>query len=791
MKFKPHANYLHFIFFFLLILWGAIGIFDSLNIYFDLYKPLAANQPDTRMNSLNLLGNELPEKSKEEIRILTLGDSVTYGLGVSVNEDWPSQMADYLRKNGVAAISMNAGKPGHSHEQMYQAYHEILKKGITPDIVIVYAASGNFLNYSIERNDVSSFFKKVIPNYPNKLFSKEEVLNEKLSKIDKTLALPSLIKLHGYVSPFFGILVRNIFKLDEKKNEFFQKNANSLVDENTQDELKYLAKILSLAKVSNTSILIVKPFYIFKSKNFTEEAWNFFAKQQIAKDFSEMPKIQGKVSDRDLMYEYFKDYAYILDPAEKILSHIHVGSEFEDQKKLMYSDFVHFNKNGLAILGKIIGDYLIAQKLVKKISKTEWIHPNVLPKGEASRMKKYLQYRSIPLNYLNKKSYFVYLSFCFLALILFRSSKAYLSIILFTGTIGLFSYIVNKFYLEDLIVSVTVFIILISVYTLYTISRSISFWKTSFYIFLFGVLVSSLVFLNVNLLMKKFSSIADLPYHAILKENIAWSEYLQFFIRKMIDHTFELNDVREEMHTFRLPIPFLLIINIGSNYMPLLFAPVIPAFFSSVFKFDSVEIFFLLASLPYIVLYLMYIKIINKIIISKMKYLLYPIGLFFIKQEIDFLLPIVFLILSLTSLGIYSIYSPVKKYPVTRYLSALAFWPLYYLVIPETLVLLGLVCVYFFLIELYRNSFRLWTSMQNTFLWICVLFIPKLFILILPSSKVNLDSMIQYNLLPKTFHLHSVYSFLATLLLLLFLHANIEKIKACKRKILQVGRNAF
>ena len=61
----------------------------------------------------------------------------------------------------------------------------------------------------------------------------------------------------------------------------------------------------------------------------------------------------------------------------------------------------------------------------------------------------------------------------------------------------------------------------------------------------------------------------------------------------------------------------------------------------------------------------------------------------------------------------------------------------------------------------------------------------------LPSSKVNLDFMIQYSLLPVTFHLHSVYSFLAALLLLIVIHVNIGKIKFFKRKILQMGKHAF
>jgi hypothetical protein len=215
-----------------------------------------------------------------------------------------------------------------------------------------------------------------------------------------------------------------------------------------------------------------------------------------------------------------------------------------------------------------------------------------------------------------------------------------------------------------------------------------------------------------------------------------------FFGRKMADHIFDIDEILEDMYKFQIPIPLPLIKNLSNNYLPLIFAPAIPAFLSSIFKFDSVEIFFLLASIPYIVQYFFYLKIINTVFISKLKYLLYLVGLLLIKQEIDFLLPIVFLIVTLTSLGIYSISYPVKKYPITRYLSALSFWPLYYLVIPETLLLLGLVCIYFLLMEFYRNSFRLWCSIQNTFLWICVLFIPKLFILMLPSSKVNLDFMI-------------------------------------------------
>ncbi|MBK7056890.1 MAG: hypothetical protein IPH52_17930 [Leptospiraceae bacterium] len=80
------------------------------------------NQTDTRMNSLNLLGPELPQRTEDEIRILALGDSVTIGLGTFYKEDWPSRMERKLREMGVAATVMNAGKSGLLNQQIYEAY---------------------------------------------------------------------------------------------------------------------------------------------------------------------------------------------------------------------------------------------------------------------------------------------------------------------------------------------------------------------------------------------------------------------------------------------------------------------------------------------------------------------------------------------------------------------------------------------------------------------------------------------------------------------------------------------
>ena len=82
MKPGIHLKYLRFILLFIFILWGIIGIFDFVNFYSDWNKPLINHQFDPAMNSLNLRGKkELLVKMKEEVRILALGDSVTFGIG--------------------------------------------------------------------------------------------------------------------------------------------------------------------------------------------------------------------------------------------------------------------------------------------------------------------------------------------------------------------------------------------------------------------------------------------------------------------------------------------------------------------------------------------------------------------------------------------------------------------------------------------------------------------------------------------------------------------------------------
>jgi lysophospholipase L1-like esterase len=69
------------------------------------------------------------------LRILALGDSCTFGVGVEDGETWPARLQEILNRDGVGARVWNAGVPGYT---AYQGAQLLAKRGaeLAPDLVI-------------------------------------------------------------------------------------------------------------------------------------------------------------------------------------------------------------------------------------------------------------------------------------------------------------------------------------------------------------------------------------------------------------------------------------------------------------------------------------------------------------------------------------------------------------------------------------------------------------------------------------------------------------------------------
>lgn len=95
--------------------------------------------PENRINSDNLRGEEIPPpRGGNELRILCLGGSVTYGVGVSDAYPYPVQLQNRLRKElpDRQVVVMNGGSSGMASHQFLQVLADLHGK-LSPNIIVV------------------------------------------------------------------------------------------------------------------------------------------------------------------------------------------------------------------------------------------------------------------------------------------------------------------------------------------------------------------------------------------------------------------------------------------------------------------------------------------------------------------------------------------------------------------------------------------------------------------------------------------------------------------------------
>lgn len=108
----------------------------NLRIRFDVDKPPLHFLADT--NTLGLRGDsDIPPKAPDELRIVVLGDSFTWGIGVESKETFPSALERRLRDKIARPIRViNAGMPSYGTEQEL-AFHRAYSEKLGADMVVL------------------------------------------------------------------------------------------------------------------------------------------------------------------------------------------------------------------------------------------------------------------------------------------------------------------------------------------------------------------------------------------------------------------------------------------------------------------------------------------------------------------------------------------------------------------------------------------------------------------------------------------------------------------------------
>lgn len=112
-----------------------------------------------KINSLGFRDREFDLNDKDSIRIISIGDSFTYGWGVENDQSWPKILEKGLLALGYNIEVANLGRPGG----FPRTYAEVAKKAIPflkPDLTIIAVSQGDDIA-QLKKSDIKNHIKKV------------------------------------------------------------------------------------------------------------------------------------------------------------------------------------------------------------------------------------------------------------------------------------------------------------------------------------------------------------------------------------------------------------------------------------------------------------------------------------------------------------------------------------------------------------------------------------------------------------------------------------------------------
>ena len=162
-------------------------------------------------NSQGLRGKEIPkERRSDEVRVLLLGDSFTWGYGVNDDQTFAARLEQFLR--GVRVINFGVTAFG-----LEQEYRYLLSEGLNyhPDLILVNISPNDIEDYDSTRDRSEGFSIPVPPSSPDpgasvflkvKRFAakKSALYNFLIARINSSRPLVNLLVRVGIKSDLAG-----------------------------------------------------------------------------------------------------------------------------------------------------------------------------------------------------------------------------------------------------------------------------------------------------------------------------------------------------------------------------------------------------------------------------------------------------------------------------------------------------------------------------------------------------------------------------------------------------------
>ncbi|MCX5905402.1 MAG: SGNH/GDSL hydrolase family protein [Proteobacteria bacterium] len=283
---------------------------------------------DDEQNPVNTFGFRGPEISKKRPhtkRIVCLGGSTTYGLGLSYGNTYPKLLQNYIDKNSGAGHYeiINAGIPAHKlFHIIEQVKHVIL--GLEPDIIILMDVFNNLIT------DAKDFaFIKIEGEEKNLFIKASRKLIKGMRKYSLFVSVSDDIAKKG---------VRNYLKHWD-----WQRGSTAIMNSQVvwQKYRSNLHALFSLLTKNNPSISVIV----------LDEPMNFIDYPELAPPVFKAYDIQKMVS---MTYENVHAYniAEALNNAYKKGEPVWIAP---------YYDPIHLSRRGNEVIADILGNYILSK----------------------------------------------------------------------------------------------------------------------------------------------------------------------------------------------------------------------------------------------------------------------------------------------------------------------------------------------------------------------------------------------------------------------------------------------
>ena len=342
----------------------------------------------------------LPDPLPEEIRILVLGDSSAWGVGLEIQHAWPTMLEKLLRDEGIPATVMNGAKIGQGFNGIYFDFLWY-KKHLAIDLVIIHGWWEHAFRLDT-RTRVSEFptLKNARTLFPNWPLSLKPNRNLPIRKIDGSylegnyFAPKAIVRLANF-SPLARYLNERVFpsigKVLSQSPEFHRSKENkpSIPKEIKKISAKvqsYASKeafqfftglILREAALSSIPVITVRPMSVLRIPGILDtdfwERYKLEAFNLYRKDYKEL---REQIEILDSVIDLFSEtnHTTVIDPQRDFSNNVDLRNLSTFHK--LFTDHNHFNVGGNMLLAEFIKRELLNRGFLKKISNDPWT-----PKG--------------------------------------------------------------------------------------------------------------------------------------------------------------------------------------------------------------------------------------------------------------------------------------------------------------------------------------------------------------------------------------------------------------------------